>query len=138
MSDLVRFGVSLEKRLIDPFDRLIAKEGYTNRSEAFRDLIRERLIRDEERKEGDMFGTLTLIYDHHQRGLDGRLNEIQHQAADHVVSAVHVHINPDNCLLVLILRGPASALRKVSGRLKSLHGVKHGSLSLTTTGSNLV
>jgi CopG family nickel-responsive transcriptional regulator len=137
MSELVRFGVSIDKRLIDPFDRLISREGYTNRSEALRDLIRDRLVREEEIKEGEMFGTLTLVYDHHARGLDARLTDIQHEYAGQVVSAVHVHINHDNCLQVLILRGTARELRGLSGRLKALKGVKHATLSMTTSGEEL-
>lgn len=138
MSELIRFGVSIDSRLIEHFDRLIAREGYTNRSEALRDLIRDRMVREEEEKDGEMFGTLTLVYDHHSRGLDGRLTDIQHEFARQVVSSVHVHVDHDNCLQVLILRGRARDLRTVAGRLKALRGVKHSTLSLTSSGVALV
>lgn len=135
MTELVRFGVSIGKNLIDPFDKLIAREGYTNRSEALRDLIRERLIREEEEGKGEMFGTLTLVYDHHVRGLDSRLTDLQHEYVHHVISTVHVHIDHDNCLQILILRGAAREIRGLAGRLKALRGVRHASLSLTAGGA---
>lgn len=134
MSELIRFGVSISESLIEPFDELIAREGYTNRSEALRDLIRERLIREREEGDGEMFGTLTLVYDHHARGLDGRLTEVQHEYGETVISAVHVHVDHDNCLQILILRGAAAEIRELSGRLKALRGVKHAALSLTSGG----
>jgi len=137
MTDLVRFGVSISRSLIEPFDKLIAREGYTNRSEALRDLIRDRLVREQEDREGEMFGTLTLVYDHHARGLDGRLTDLQHQYAGAVVSAVHVHVDHHSCLQILILRGVAGEIRSLAGQLKALRGVKHATLSLTAAGAAL-
>ncbi len=138
MSELIRFGVSIDRRLIEPFDALIEREGYTNRSEALRDLIRERLIREEEQSgQGEVAGALTLVYDHHARGLDARLTDLQHEFMRCVIATTHVHLNHDHCMQTLLLRGEAEALRRLAGRLKALRGVKHVTLSLTSTGSRL-
>ncbi len=131
MTDLVRFGVSIERSIIEPFDNLIAREEYGSRSEALRDLIRERLIHEHEKNDGLMFGTLTLVYEHHQRGIDARLTDIQHEHAEAVISTVHVHIDHDYCLQVLVLRGEGRVLRALAGRIKALRGVHHAVLSLT-------
>jgi CopG family nickel-responsive transcriptional regulator len=137
MSELVRFGVSIPRDLIEPFDKQIEKDSYTNRSEAIRDLIRDYLVREEEKQSREMFGTFTFVYDHHTPGLDSRLTDVQHEYAERVVSTLHVHIDHHNCLQVLILHGNSMELRELATRLKALRGVKHATLSLTT-GKHLV
>jgi CopG family nickel-responsive transcriptional regulator len=136
---LVRFGVSIEKRLLAHFDRLIEKRGYRNRSEAIRDLIREKLV-EEEWASGtrEVMGTLTLIYDHHTRDLQARMTELQHTYQAHVVSSLHVHLDHHNCLEVLVVRGRPREVRALSDGLLSLKGVKHGRLSATTSGKLIV
>lgn len=138
MSRLVRFSVSMPELLVGQFDRLISAQGYKTRSEAVRDLIRDRLVA-REWEEGDqvVVGTLTLIYDHHVRGLAEQLTEVQHSHIGLVVSSLHIHLDRGNCLEVLVMRGRAAELTKVSDRLIAARGVKHGKLVFTTTGEKL-
>ena len=138
MADLARIGVAIDEELLTNFDKLIAKRGYTNRSEAFRDLIRNELVQQVwETSDVEMFGTVTLVYDHHVRLLSERLNEMQHQAFHNVLSTLHVHLDHDNCLEVMVLKGKASVVRKMADALISTKGVKHGRLTITTTGAEL-
>jgi CopG family transcriptional regulator, nickel-responsive regulator len=138
MSDLSRIGVAIDAALLEQFDQLIAKRGYTNRSEAFRDLIRDQLIeKAAEVPDSIVVGTVTLVYNHHVRLLSDRLNEMQHQTFHNVLSTLHVHLDHDNCLEVMVLKGKASAVRKIADALISTKGVKHGRLTITTTGAEL-
>jgi CopG family nickel-responsive transcriptional regulator len=136
---LVRFGVSLEKALLSQFDDLLQKKNYENRSEAIRDLIRDRLIKDEwSDSKGEVTGVITLVYDHHKRELVDNLIRIQH---DHrsaiIVASQHIHLNHDNCLEVIIVRGKAASISDLASRLRSSKGVKHGELVMTTTGEKV-
>jgi len=136
MSDLSRIGVAIDASLLRKFDRLIAGRGYTNRSEAFRDLIREALIEQTaEHPDSPVVGTLTMVYDHHVRALSERLTELQHESHHNVISALHVHLDHDHCLEVLVLKGKAGAVRKIADALISIKGVQHGSLTITTSGA---
>jgi CopG family transcriptional regulator, nickel-responsive regulator len=138
MSDLSRIGVAIDASLLEQFDQLIAQRGYTNRSEAFRDLIRDQLIeKTAEAPDSIVVGTVTLVYNHHVRQLSERLTEMQHQAFHNVLSTLHVHLDHDNCLEVTVLKGEASAVRKIADALISTKGVKHGRLTITTTGAEL-
>jgi CopG family nickel-responsive transcriptional regulator len=136
--DLLRFGVSIPDDLLEKFDALIARQGYTNRSEAIRDLIRDRLVEHEWTDTGaDVVGTVTVVYNHEQSDLAQKLTEIQHKKHDLIVSSVHVHLDAHNCLEVLILRGPSDEVRKAGELLISTRGVKHGKITMTTTGKEL-
>jgi CopG family nickel-responsive transcriptional regulator len=139
MSDqVVRFGVSLDPVLLEHFDAMIKEEGYTNRSEAIRDLIRERLIKEEwEQADALVAGTVSLVYDHHELDLPRRLTEVQHDHHDLIISTVHVHLDHHNCLEVLVLKGKAAKVRMLGDRLVSTRGIKHGKLTFTTTGARL-
>jgi CopG family nickel-responsive transcriptional regulator len=138
MSTLSRIGVAIESDLLAKFDALIAHKGYTNRSEAFRDLIRDELVqKTSEKPDSVVVGTVTLVYDHHVRMLSEKLTEIQHEAFHHVLSTLHVHLDHDNCLEVLVLKGKASMVRRMADALISTKGVKHGQLVITTTGVEL-
>jgi CopG family nickel-responsive transcriptional regulator len=134
MKHLKRFGVSIEGGLLTRFDRLIAAQGYDNRSEAFRDLIRARLV-EEKVKSGSAsgLGVLSLVYDHHKPELEGKLTEIQHHHHASVIAATHVHVDHDNCLEVILLKGNVALMQRLAGSLSSLKGVKHSKLVLTTT-----
>lgn len=134
MSDLVRVGISLPGSLLGSFDRRIIDQGYTNRSEAIRDLIRDRLVAEEWKEGGEVAGTFTLVYDHHQRELVARLLSIQHDFEGTIVSTLHVHLDHRNCLEVLVLRGEAEKLRKLTDAIKALRGVMHTTLAVTSTG----
>jgi CopG family transcriptional regulator, nickel-responsive regulator len=136
MSGLSRIGVAIDTSLLEKFDRLIAERGYTNRSEAFRDLIRDDLVRkDAESPDSQVIGTVTLVYDHHVRLLQEKLTAIQHDHHHSILSTLHVHLDHDNCLEVLVVRGRSEEVRKVAEVLISTKGVKHGRLVITTTGA---
>ncbi|MCS6896750.1 MAG: nickel-responsive transcriptional regulator NikR [Nitrospira sp.] len=134
---LVRFGVSLDGRLLDAFDRRIRARGYTNRSEALRDLIRDDLVGQEWDHDQETVGTVTFVYDHHVRDLTRKLTDIQHEHQEHIVSGMHVHLDQDCCLEVLVVRGRGADIKKVADALISVKGVKHGKLTMTTTGKGL-
>ena len=134
----VRFGVSLEDRLLRRFDALISRQGYGSRSEAIRDLIRDAIVGDEwTDEEHEVAATLTLVYDHETHELSERLTDLQHSFHRQVVSALHVHLDAHNCLEVLVLRGKAGEIRRRAELLVSIKGVKHGKLTMTSTGKSL-
>jgi CopG family nickel-responsive transcriptional regulator len=137
MSNLVRFGVSLEKELLRRFDEYIRDKKYTNRSEAIRDLIREGLVSQEWRDNQDIVGAITLIYNHHKRELVNKLMDIQHDFGKIIISAQHIHLDHNNCLEIIAVRGDAQEAQKLSDSLKSVKGVKHGTLSMSTTGKHI-
>lgn len=138
MADLVRFGVSIPNDLLDKFDALIGTQGYTNRSEAIRDLIRDRLVEDQWKHAAtEVVGTVTVVYDHERSELAQKLTEIQHRQHDLIVSSVHVHLDQHNCLEVLIVRGEAEKVKRAGEQLISTRGVKHGKLTMTTSGSGI-
>ncbi len=138
MGELSRIGVAIDSGLLEKFDQHIAKRGYTNRSEAFRDLIRDELIETKwDLPESEVVGTVTLVYDHHVRMLSEKLTEMQHAAFHNVLSTLHVHLDHDNCLEVLIVRGKSTVVKKIADALISTKGVKHGRLTITSTGADL-
>ena len=138
MSELNRIGVAIDSDLLAKFDALIQDRGYTNRSEAFRDLIRDELVQKSwEKPDQQVVGTVTLVYDHHVRMLSEKLTGIQHDFHHNILSTLHVHLDHDNCLEVLIVKGKAADVQKVADALISTKGVKHGRLTLTTTGADL-
>ena len=137
MPTLVRFGISLDKELLSKFDRHIKDKRYTNRSEAIRDLIREDLVKHEWREDKDIAGAITLIYDHHKRELLNKITDIQHDFQRIIISTQHIHLDHDNCLEIIALRGSAREARKLSDMLKAITGVKHGTLSMSTTGKDI-
>jgi CopG family transcriptional regulator, nickel-responsive regulator len=138
MEKVSRFGVSLDRVLLEQFDEYIDGKGYTNRSEAIRDLIRDRLVGEEWQDDGkEVAGTVSMVYDHHTLELPKRLTEVQHDHHDLVIATLHVHLDHHNCLEVLLLKGPADGVRTLGDKLVSTRGVKHGKLTLTTTGKEL-
>ncbi|MBE0597326.1 MAG: nickel-responsive transcriptional regulator NikR [Desulfuromonadales bacterium] len=138
MGQTVRFGISLDEKLLVCFDRLIEQKGYMNRSEAIRDLIRSSLVESKwEAGEEDTVGTITLVYNHHIRDLSDRLTEHQHTYHDRIISALHVHLDAHNCLEVLVVRGPSRVIKQIADELIGVKGVRHGKLVMTTTGGEL-
>lgn len=137
MGTTVRFGISLDEKLLENFDRLIEQKQYINRSEAIRDLIRASLVEEQLGSEDQQaVGTVTLVYNHHVRDLSDKLTDHQHVHHEQIVSALHVHLDAHNCLEVLIIRGTVSTIRQIAHELISVKGVKHGKLVLTTTGAD--
>jgi CopG family nickel-responsive transcriptional regulator len=138
MGKLVRFGVSLDEVLLKKFDPFIARLGYKSRSEAIRDLIRERLVAEEWKTDkAPAMGVLSLVYSHEVRELSKKLTDIQHRHLGVILSTTHIHMDEHNCLEVVILKGMAREIQEVAGRLLSAKGVKHGKLIMTTTGRHL-
>jgi CopG family transcriptional regulator, nickel-responsive regulator len=137
MSDVVRFGVSIEGDLLESFDRLIEQRGYATRSEALRDLMRDSLVRAHVDGEGEVLGSLTIVYDHHTRELADRLAERQHDYPEMIVSVLHVHVSHDDCMEVIVLRGQARDVTALADSLLNLKGVKHGKLFLTVPGHTI-
>ena len=139
MSELVRFGISIDDRLLAKFDKLIEAKGYSNRSEAVRDLIRNALVEEQwANAEEEAVGTVSLVYDHHTRELSDKLTEHQHSHHREIVSALHVHLDAHHCLEVVVLKGKAGEIRHLADELIGTKGVKHGRLMTTTTGKELV
>ena len=135
MSDLVRFGVSIDEHLLDQFDEHIAEKSYVNRSEALRDLIRGALVEDQwDAGDAEAIGTVTLVYDHHSHDLADKLSDHQHSHHEEIVSTLHVHLDADHCLEVVVLRGVARDLKRIADGLIGTKGVKHGRFVATTTG----
>src|SRR6266853_5725424 len=133
MNELTRISISLESSLLDAFDKSIAAKSYPTRSEAIRDLIRDRLIREEaERAEGEQVAVVTLVYDHHARELAARLIDKQHHHYDLVVSSLHIHLGERHCLEVSVLRGPSAKVRHLGDELLATKGVLHGEMTFTS------
>ena len=140
MSELVRFGVSIDQDLLENYDRLIAERGYATRSEALRDLIREALIAQKLETQTDVeaLGSLTLVYDHHARNLVQEMGEIQHNFHDNILSVMHLHVSHDDCLEIIALRGVVSQIVALANSLLSLKGIKNGKLFLTLPSSTII
>jgi CopG family nickel-responsive transcriptional regulator len=138
MAEVVRFGVSIDDRLLARFDQLIEQQGYVNRSEAVRDLIRNALVEDQWRdSDSETVGTVTLVYDHHVRDLSHRLTERQHHHHEAILASLHVHLDAQNCLEAVVIRGTSVEVKKLADELIGTKGVKHGRLVTTTTGRDL-
>jgi CopG family transcriptional regulator, nickel-responsive regulator len=130
MAELSRIGVSIDSELLERFDSYIGRKGYENRSEAFRDLIRDRLV-ESAVVAGNVVGTVTLIYDHHTRLLPEKLTDLQHEYHDVVISTLHAHLDHERCLEVVILRGKSKRVQQLADRLISIKGVQHGRLVMS-------
>ncbi len=126
-----RVGVSFEPELLKKFDEFIRNKGYTNRSEAIRDLVREAIIKEEIGKGGEAIGTLTIVYNHDEGDITNKLLHIQHHHNDEILSTTHIHIDEHNCLEVLIVKGKVSRIKKLADNIRALKGVKHGGLVIT-------
>lgn len=136
-NDLMRFSVAMPEDLLVKFDRLVARRGLAkNRSEVVRDLVREALVEDECATPGRIvMGTLTIVYNHHANDLQEKLHHIQHAYLETIVSSMHVHVDEDNCLEVIILKGETGLVQDIANLIIGTKGVKTGRLNMTTTGS---
>lgn len=137
MSKLIRFGVSIDADLLKTFDGYIERKRYTNRSEALRDLIRNHLVEEEWDDNKETVGTITIVYDHHVPELMERLTHLQHQYNQLIQSSLHIHLDHDRCLEVLVVRGRSSEIKEVANGLIATKGVTHGKLTVTTSGKDL-
>jgi CopG family nickel-responsive transcriptional regulator len=135
MGETVRFGVSLDLDLLDEFDKLIKTLGYESRSEAVRDLIRGKLAAEEWKAPDQYaFASVFLVYDHHMMSLPSRLTELQHESLAQIIGALHVHIDKQTCLEIVVMRGKGKDLRALADRMVSLKGVTYGVLNMGTAG----
>jgi CopG family nickel-responsive transcriptional regulator len=122
----------MEESLLRQFDSLCDAKGYSNRSEALRDILRDQLVENElQRGDAEAVGTVTILYNHHQRELEGKLTEFQHSHLHSVISALHVHLDHHLCLEVLVLRGKTGTIQKIADGLIATKGVKHGKLVIS-------
>lgn len=137
MSELVRFSVAMPEDLMEALDTYTARRGVAhNRSEAIRDLVRNALVEEEvEDPESSIFGTLTMVFNHHSNDLRDKLDSVQHEHVDKIVSTVHVHLDEENCLEVVLMRGKSREIRSIADALLGTKGVMHGKLVVTTTGA---
>lgn len=129
MSDLVRFGVSLSKTLLDDFDKSIKEKGYETRSKAIEELIKDHLAANMQENDGTLAGAITFLYDHHNKELVSKLLEIQHNVHDTVISMQHIHLDHDNCLEFLAVKGEAGEVKTIFHNIKALKGIKLATLS---------
>lgn len=137
--DLVRFGVAMDRALLKRFDTYVANRGIAaNRSEAVRDLVRDALIEDvAESGNNEIVGTITMVFDHHHSDLSDKLDSVQHDHFQEIISTMHVHLDAHNCLEVIALKGRAREVHAIAEALLGTKGVKHGKLVTTTTGKEL-
>ncbi len=135
----MRVGISLPENLLNKFDEIILQRGYSSRSEGVRDAIRSYIVNFEWMSDvqGERVGVITIVYSHSQRGLEDNLTEIQHDFGGLIQSSLHVHLDHDNCLEVVVLRGEGQEVRKAAERMMSLKGVKHVKLTTTSLGKEL-
>jgi CopG family nickel-responsive transcriptional regulator len=133
MENITRFGVSIEPELLKKFDKNIKKKGYSNRSEALRDLIRKNIVLEETAEpDAEALGTLTMIYDHHSGPLTSKLLELQHDHHQEILTTTHIHVDHHNCLEVIVLQGKTREIQKLADSITALKGIKHGELVLTS------
>ncbi len=134
---LKRFSISLEEELLAIFDEQMKARSYSNRSEAIRDLIRKTFVKEEWEADKQVMGVISLVYDHHQHKLQEKVTEVQHDYHHHIVSTTHVHMDHDNCLEVIVVKGKAREVQELSDHLTALRGVRDGNLAMSSTGKAL-
>ncbi len=131
MGRVARFAVSIDEKLLERFDDFLEKKGYVSRSEAIRDLIRNALIEESIGEDREVFGTITIVYDHHKKELADRITDIEHSYLENIVSTMHIHIDHNHCLETIAVKGKASKIKELADKIISLKGVKHGKLVVT-------
>ncbi|MEI8064520.1 MAG: nickel-responsive transcriptional regulator NikR [Verrucomicrobiota bacterium] len=135
---VVRFSVSLARSLARELDQMTAEKGYDNRSLAIADMIRAHLVEHRQQMgAGEIAGSITLVYDHHRHHLQDLLTDLQHEHREVIISSLHCHLDHDNCLEVLAVRGKSAAIKKLADEMIAAKGVKHGKLTITSTGKDL-
>jgi CopG family nickel-responsive transcriptional regulator len=136
MADLSRFGVAMETSLLSQLDQLVRERGST-RSELIRDLARAEIVRSLSRKRVEAFASVTIVYNHHVRELSERITEMQHELGEQVRSAMHVHLDHDRCLEVIVMRGRADRLQAAAEKLFATRGVLQGSIEVVAVSGRL-
>jgi CopG family nickel-responsive transcriptional regulator len=133
--ELKRFGVSMESGLLEKFDRYIRDHAYTNRSEAIRDMVRRAMVEEEWAHDAETVGAITIVYNHHVPELNSKLTQLQHDFPGQVIASMHVHLDHDNCMEVIVSKGKAHQIKELADRLIAIRGVLHGTLTGSTAGS---
>jgi CopG family nickel-responsive transcriptional regulator len=135
---VTRFSISLPAELARQLDQMVREKGYHNRSLAVADMVRAHLVEHRQRaSDQEIAGTITLVYDHHKQHVQATLTDIQHDHHEVIVSTLHVHLDHDNCLEVLVVRGKAGLIKRIADELIAARGVKHGRLTVTSSGRDL-
>ena len=134
---LKRFSISLEESLLAKFDQYILAHQYDNRSEAIRDLIRKVMVRNEWDADKQVMGVISLVFDHHEPRLQEKITLVQHDYHHHIISSTHVHMDHDNCMEVIIVKGKAANVQELADRLTALRGIRDGNLAMSSTGKSL-
>ncbi len=134
---LKRFSISLEESLLEKFDQYILGHQYDNRSEAIRDLIRKVMVRKEWDADKQVMGVISLVFDHHEPRLQEKITLVQHDYHHHIISSTHVHMDHDNCMEVIIVKGQAGEVQELADRLTALRGIRDGNLAMSSTGKSL-
>lgn len=137
MSDLMRVSFTIERGLYEELEKLLATTRYENRSEFIRDLVRERLVQESWRRNEEAVGTITMVYNHHQRDLSHSITHVQHEHHDAVLATTHVHLTYDLCVEMIMVRGMAATIEKLADELRRHKGVLHVSVSMSSTGKRL-
>lgn len=137
MSELIRVSLSIESPLLEKMEELATQKGYENRSEFIRDLIREQLTAREWESGAEVIGTITMVYNHHQRGISEKLTQLQHDCTEHILAATHVHLSHHICAEMIMIKGSGKAIEKFSNALRKLKGVLHVGFSAGSTGEKL-
>ncbi|MEA3493133.1 MAG: nickel-responsive transcriptional regulator NikR [Candidatus Margulisiibacteriota bacterium] len=138
MSNIERFGISAPEDLLEKFDKISLQRGYTSRSEAIRDLMRDNIVEQSIAEDKEVVGTVTIVYNHHTRALADKLTDMQHDFYKNIISSTHIHMDHHNCLEILVVKGKAQNVKDIGNRLISTKGVKHGKLVVTATGKEIV
>lgn len=138
-NELMRFSVAMPEDLLMQFDQLVARRGLAkNRSEVVRDLVREALVEDEAAVPGtEVMGSLTIVYNHHASDVQEKLHDIQHSYYEIMISTTHVHMDEENCLEVILMRGETGLIQDIANMILGTKGVKNGGLVVTTTGGRI-
>jgi CopG family nickel-responsive transcriptional regulator len=138
MEELARFGVSIPRQLLEAFDKYLEKKHYANRSEAIRDLIRQKLVEEEwKESQEEVAGVITYLYDHHKRELVEKLLDLQHDYYERIITTQHLHVDHERCLEIVLVKGKANEIKELADRIQALKGVLHVNLALTTLGKKI-
>lgn len=137
MPGVVRLSFSIEQPLMERLERLVQEGRYVNRSEFIRDMIRERLVAREWQHNEEAVGTITLVYNHHTRGLSDRLTHTQHHHHDVILASTHIHLDAELCAEIVVVKGRAMEIQHLADELKQQKGVLHAALSVSSTGRHL-
>ncbi len=137
MTELIRLSMSLEKPLCEKLDKMVKASGYSNRSEYIRDLIRDRMVSDQWNKSEEVLGTITLIYNHHQRELSEKITDIQHHHHEEVLASTHIHLSHEICAEMIMVKGVAENISRLADVLRQQRGVLHSGLTMSSSGQEL-